>query len=365
MRASRRAACERRSAATRAKRDLGEGREAVLAPALHARSRRRAPLRTMEPVSGSVARSPAFQAHLERFRCSPSPTSTRSSSQVATTASAPPCAPNQAVCGPSTATSSAPRPARSPLKRPRPRGVSTPPRPDGTSAHFQPKPGSGDDTKPSIQDDPPASPTKKKKKRPPRPYADPSEYAHLGADPLQDYLDEGLSVLLCGINPGVKSAQLGLHCASSNRSLALTLPRDELTLPPRSLADANPTNHYWKCLAESGMTPRRLHPSEGPTLPSLGVGSTNLVARPTAEVRARSPPRTLRRPSQSDADVVLEYDSQMSEISNQEMAARVPGLLRKVVRHKPKCVSLPLAPPARGSAHARRSSHTGFSPSSA
>ncbi|BGP51487.1 PAB-dependent poly(A)-specific ribonuclease subunit 3 [Rhodotorula kratochvilovae] len=138
-----------------------------------------------------------------------------------------------------------------------------------------------------VKDKPPATPGKKTK-RPTRPYADPSQYAHLGDDPLPDYIEDGLAVLLCGINPGVKSAQLGLHYA-------------------------NPTNHYWKCLSESGMTPRLLHPSEGPSLPSFGIGSTNLVERPTAE---------------------------MSEISNQEMAARVPGLLRKVVQYKPRIVAL-------------------------
>lgn len=57
------------------------------------------------------------------------------------------------------------------------------------------------------------------------------------------------------------------------------------TFPRR--ADANPTNHFWRCLAESGLTPRLLHPSEGPKLPSFGLGSTNLVERPSAEVRAR------------------------------------------------------------------------------
>ncbi|GAA5915448.1 hypothetical protein JCM8208_000717 [Rhodotorula glutinis] len=239
----------------------------------------------MKPTDELTARSPAFQAHLARFRCSPSPTSTRTS-RLANLASTAPCSPGPASPVVSTVDQSAPRPTRSPLKRPRARVV-TPPRADGTSAHFERKPDSGDDAKPFANADSPTTPAKKKKKRSPRPYADPSQYAHLGADPLQDYLDLNLSVLLCGINPGVKSAQLGLHYA-------------------------NPTNHYWRCLAESGMTPRRLHPSEGPTLPSLGIGSTNLVPRPSAE---------------------------MSEISGQEMAARVPGLLRKVVRYKPKILA--------------------------
>ncbi|GEM11445.1 TDG/mug DNA glycosylase family protein [Rhodotorula toruloides] len=109
----------------------------------------------------------------------------------------------------------------------------------------------------------------------------------MGDNPLQDYLKDGLDLLLCGINPGVKSAQSGFHYA-------------------------NPTNHFWSCLSESGLTERRLHPSEGPLLPNYGIGSTNLVQRPSAE---------------------------MSEISNDEMKERVPFLLQKVVRCKPRVLA--------------------------
>lgn len=62
-----------------------------------------------------------------------------------------------------------------------------------------------------------------------------------------------------------------------------TYERIDLRLLP-SFADASPTNHFWKCLAGSGLTDRLLHPSEGPLLPSIGIGSTNLVQRPSAEV---------------------------------------------------------------------------------
>ncbi|TNY17301.1 uracil-DNA glycosylase-like protein [Rhodotorula diobovata] len=242
----------------------------------------------MQSPGEPVVRSPAFQAHLERFRCSPSPTSSRSSPRPRL-ASHPPKPPTPVSVKAETPSMISCPPTKSPAKRPRSRTVSTPPRPDGTSAHFHPKVEDSDEalaaSEPNESSAPPSQ--KKKKKRPPRPYADPSEYAHLGDDPLPDYLDQGLAVLLCGINPGVKSAQLGLHYA-------------------------NPTNHYWRCLSESGMTPRLLHPSEGPSLPSFGIGSTNLVERPTAE---------------------------MSEISNQEMMARVPRLLRKVVQFKPRMLA--------------------------
>ncbi|KAG0654971.1 hypothetical protein C6P46_001310 [Rhodotorula mucilaginosa] len=141
---------------------------------------------------------------------------------------------------------------------PPPRSTATPPRrSNGTSSpHFKRK--SAEDAEADLADA--ATTPTKKKKRPARPYADPSQYAELGDDPLPDYLEEGLDVLLCGINPGVKSAQMRLHYAS-------------------------PTNHFWKCLAGAGFTDGLLHPSQGPTLPSVGVGSTNLVQRPSAEAR--------------------------------------------------------------------------------
>ncbi|GAA6005352.1 mismatch-specific DNA-glycosylase [Rhodotorula paludigena] len=176
------------------------------------------------------------------------------------------------------------------MKRTRSQVSGTPPRPDGTSAFFAIADEEGEDTPTAAPSSPSRSGSplpRKRAKRPARPIADPSQYAHLGDDPLPDYLDDGLSVLLCGINPGVKSAQLGLHYA-------------------------NPTNHFWRCLAESGLTPRLLHPSEGPKLPLFGLGSTNLVERPSAE---------------------------MSEISTSEMTARVPTLLRKVVRYRPRILA--------------------------
>lgn len=61
------------------------------------------------------------------------------------------------------------------------------------------------------------------KKKPARPYADPSQYADLGTNPLPDYLEDDLDLLLCGINPGVKSAQSGFHCTSSaSKAVPLT-----------------------------------------------------------------------------------------------------------------------------------------------
>ncbi len=67
---------------------------------------------------------------------------------------------------------------------------------------------------------------------------------------------EGLAILFVGLNPGRYSAASGHHFAG-------------------------PGNHFWRLLAESGLTPRRLKPSEDILLPVFGLGVTNIVARPS------------------------------------------------------------------------------------
>ncbi len=66
-----------------------------------------------------------------------------------------------------------------------------------------------------------------------------------------------LRVLFCGINPGLLSAATGRHFAQ-------------------------PGNRFWPALHGAGFTPRLLRPVEQDTLPGLGLGITNLVARATA-----------------------------------------------------------------------------------
>ncbi|MEU3745844.1 MULTISPECIES: G/U mismatch-specific DNA glycosylase [Streptomyces] len=67
----------------------------------------------------------------------------------------------------------------------------------------------------------------------------------------------GLSVLLCGINPGLMTAATGHHFA-------------------------RPGNRFWPVLHLSGFTPRQLRPDEQEELLSYGLGITNVVARATA-----------------------------------------------------------------------------------
>ncbi|WP_225803971.1 G/U mismatch-specific DNA glycosylase [Streptomyces sp. NK15101] len=67
----------------------------------------------------------------------------------------------------------------------------------------------------------------------------------------------GLSVLFCGINPGLMTAATGHHFA-------------------------RPGNRFWPVLHLSGFTPRRLRPDEQEELLAYGLGITNVVARATA-----------------------------------------------------------------------------------
>ncbi|MFE5483115.1 G/U mismatch-specific DNA glycosylase [Streptomyces sp. NPDC056527] len=74
---------------------------------------------------------------------------------------------------------------------------------------------------------------------------------------IPDVAAGGLSVLFCGINPGLMSAATGHHFA-------------------------RPGNRFWPVLELSGFTPRLLKPAEQDELLSYGLGITNVVARATA-----------------------------------------------------------------------------------
>lgn len=92
---------------------------------------------------------------------------------------------------------------------------------------------------------------------------------------VPDILAPGLSCVFCGINPGRASAGAGAHFA-------------------------NPRNDFWRLLADAGITPRRLDPSEQWSLLDLGYGLTNAAARTT---RGSS---ELRRGDFADASERLE-----------------------------------------------------------
>jgi TDG/mug DNA glycosylase family protein len=66
----------------------------------------------------------------------------------------------------------------------------------------------------------------------------------------------GLRVLFVGINPSLRSAEVGHHFA-------------------------RPGNRFWPTLHAAGFTPRLLTPQEGGLLPSYGIGIVNIVSRAT------------------------------------------------------------------------------------
>jgi len=84
------------------------------------------------------------------------------------------------------------------------------------------------------------------------------------ADVLPGPADPPLSVLFCGINPGLVSAATGHHFA-------------------------RPGNRFWPALHRAGFTERQLYPSEQFELPAAGLGITNVVARATARADELSP----------------------------------------------------------------------------
>ena len=76
------------------------------------------------------------------------------------------------------------------------------------------------------------------------------------APAVPDILAPGLRCVFCGINPGRRSSAAGAYFA-------------------------NPRNGFWRLLADAGLTPRQLDPSEQWSLPALGYGLTNAAYRTT------------------------------------------------------------------------------------
>lgn len=76
---------------------------------------------------------------------------------------------------------------------------------------------------------------------------------------LPDYLAPGLSILFVGINPGLRSSDVGHHYAG-------------------------PSNRFWKILFESGLIPSPMTYRDDGRLLEYGYGLTNLVAKPTAGI---------------------------------------------------------------------------------
>jgi len=74
---------------------------------------------------------------------------------------------------------------------------------------------------------------------------------------VKDVIAPNLSVLFCGINPGLYTAAIGHHFG-------------------------RPGNRFWPAIFGAGFTPRLFEPFEERELIPLGIGITNVVARATA-----------------------------------------------------------------------------------
>jgi TDG/mug DNA glycosylase family protein len=81
---------------------------------------------------------------------------------------------------------------------------------------------------------------------------------------LKDRIRPPVRVLLVGINPGVRSSQVGHHFAG-------------------------PSNRFWKLLYESRLVPEPIGFADDHRLPEWGFGITNLIPRPTPGIDSLRP----------------------------------------------------------------------------
>ncbi|WP_185734587.1 G/U mismatch-specific DNA glycosylase [Burkholderia sp. Bp9031] len=105
--------------------------------------------------------------------------------------------------------------------------------------------------------------------------------------PLPDILEPGLSVIFCGINPGLGSASTGHHFS-------------------------NASNRFWRVVHLAGFSPERIRPEDDRTLLRYGCGLTTAVSRATARA---------------------------DELSRSELEAAASGFKRKIEHHAPRYVA--------------------------
>jgi double-stranded uracil-DNA glycosylase len=101
---------------------------------------------------------------------------------------------------------------------------------------------------------------------------------------LPDIISTNLKVVFCGINPGMKSAAVGLPFA--NRS-----------------------NRFWRVIHLAGLTARQLEPEEARLLLDYGCGLTSAVARPTVSA---------------------------TDLNRADYAAALPIFKRKIAKYRPR-----------------------------
>ena len=104
---------------------------------------------------------------------------------------------------------------------------------------------------------------------------------------LTDVISTSLKVLFCGINPGMRSAAVGLHFATRS-------------------------NRFWRVLHLAGFTPRQLKPEEAPLLLGYGLGITSAVVRPTVSA---------------------------ADLNRADYIAARPAFERKIAKYRPRYVA--------------------------
>lgn len=104
---------------------------------------------------------------------------------------------------------------------------------------------------------------------------------------LPDIVAPGLSILFCGINPGLRAAATGRHFEGRG-------------------------NRFWRVMHGAGFTPTLLTPEDGHRMLDFGYGLTTAVARATARA---------------------------DQLSTQEIASATLDFERKVERYHPRYIA--------------------------
>jgi TDG/mug DNA glycosylase family protein len=115
-----------------------------------------------------------------------------------------------------------------------------------------------------------------------------AEVAAAGDRTIPDVIGPELTVLFCGINPGLYSAATGQHFA-------------------------RPGNRFWPALHRGGFTPAPIGPGNQHELLGYGLGITNLVDRATARA---------------------------DELSAEELVSGAQALAAKARRHRPQWIAV-------------------------
>jgi TDG/mug DNA glycosylase family protein len=104
---------------------------------------------------------------------------------------------------------------------------------------------------------------------------------------LPDLLEPGLSIVFCGINPGMRAASTGHHFEGRN-------------------------NRFWRVLHLAGFTPAQIRPEDDRTVLQYGCGLTTVVPRATARA---------------------------AQLSRSEIELAADDLRRKIERYAPRYVA--------------------------